>query len=76
MVGDSATSIKLQGSLGAPNTDGEFRAIGAYIAGPNWIGESPPLESVDAGLALMQKFLKDPEQLKPDVETWKTDSGE
>src|SRR5262245_32592176 len=66
--------VKLQGTQGTPNTDGLFRAVGYGIAGPNWAGESPPLESVDAGLELLIMFLNDPQKLMALAAGWTVDN--
>jgi hypothetical protein len=68
--GAGSSYIRLVGSLGAPNTDGLFRAVGSGILDPGWSGESPPLESVDAGLELLLLFRNDPEKLKTLVGAW------
>jgi hypothetical protein len=44
--------------------------VGYGIAGPNWAGESPPLESVDAGLELLLMFRNDPPKLRTLVASW------
>ncbi len=68
--------LKLKGTQGTPNTDGIFRAIGYGIGGPNWAGESPPLESVDAGLELLLLFRNDPQKLRTLIGGWKVDANQ
>jgi hypothetical protein len=65
--------VKLKGTQGTPNTDGLFRAMGLGLAGPGTFRESPPLESVDAGLKILLLFRNDPEGLKTAVRDWKTE---
>jgi hypothetical protein len=65
--------VKLQGTQGTPNTDGLFRAMGLGLAGPGSIRESPPLESVDAGLRILLLFRNDPEGLTDAVRDWKAE---
>jgi len=65
--------VKLQGTQGTPNTDGLFRAMGLGLAGPGTFRESPPLESVDAGLKILLLFRNDREGLKAAVRDWKTE---
>lgn len=65
--------VKLQGTQGTPNTDGLFRAMGLGLAGPGSFRESPPLESVDAGLKILLLFRNDPEGLKSAVRDWKAE---
>ena len=74
--GEGGSFVRLQGTQGTPNTDGIFRAIGSGTLHARWAGESPPLESVDAGLELLLLFRNNPEKLKPLVGTWTTESGQ
>ncbi len=74
--GDKSVTLKVQGTLGAPNEDGLMRA-GIIIYDPksgNVAAESPPLESIEGAIELISIALNDPEKLRTIGKQWEQES--